>query len=1104
MNRALFSLIICIGLLSCNTVTDTKKESISTDQTSYFQLRDSEYSGIDFVNTLDESKLTNPYNYINLYNGSGVSIGDINNDGLADVFFASNMAPSKLYLNKDNMQFEDITVSSGIATVGWCTASTMADINNDGLLDIYVCRSYNDNPELRKNLIYINKGNNTFSEMGSQLGINDENYSIASSFFDYDSDGDLDLVVGNHPRYVATPFKFHYDYWRNPVLKFSNRLFRNDGSRFTEVTKEAGLMSYGHTLGLCTSDYNMDGHPDIYITVDHAEPDYLFKNNGDGTFTNVIATAVPQTPKSSMGIDAGDLNHDIYPDIFISEMLSEDHFREKVHMDMTNINRFKYIVDTLGYKYYQMHNFLYLNNGNGNFSDIAQMAGVHKSDWSWSNLFMDFDNDGWQDIFISNGWYKAALQKDFKKELDKGMIRLGNDMAAKNKLASQFVSNLEIDKIPNYLFKNNGDLTFEKFTEQAGLDLPTISTGAAYGDLDNDGDLDLVINNVNDKALVYENMLSNNNNFIKVECSTEKEMNGVGSKVTINVNGEIQSRQILTARGFQSSSEPIAHFGLGNTQTIDELKVIWSDGKTQVLENVSANQTLKLNYSDAVDSNQTDELVALGEMADLGKLNIDFRHYENEFKDFDIQILLPHEQSEYGPHIAVGDVNGDGLDDVYFPAPHQQMGRLYIQKEKSKFESRRQDLFYEDRNFEDGKCEFVDIDGDLDKDLIVSSTGYEFKSGSPLYKTRVYYNNGQGNFTTRDFLDQGSSSSSCVRTCDYDNDGDVDIFIGGRLQPHAYPVPGTSVLLVNNGQGQFENKITEIAAELENIGMIHDAIWTDIDSDGDDDLIAVGEWMPVSVFINDNGILSNKTKDYFDTPLTGWWNSIELADLDNDGQNELVVGNLGTNYKYKANFDKPFTVYSKDIDNNGTHDIVLGTYYGDQLFPVRGKTCSTQQLPEFKDVYKTYTQYASLELENLYGERLEGAQKYEVNIFESLILDLDNGKFNYLTLPHRAQMAPVNGIVIEDVDNDGLQDIIVAGNLYQSEIETGRADSGTGTILINNGNLKFKALSVLESGLYMNGDVKSIESITIGGSKSIIAGVNNDYPKVFKFNDLNI
>lgn len=1090
LGSLLFIVFLCI---SCNS---DRQEDIK----SGFRLLDPQVSGFDFTNILYEEQLTNPFNYVNLYMGGGVSIGDINNDGLQDIYMTSNMGTSKLFLNKGKLKFEDITLKARVATKGWCTASTMADINNDGWLDIYVCRSYHDDPDLRGNLMFINNGDGSFSERSKTLGINDMNYSICAAFFDYDLDGDLDLLTGNHPRYVMMPAKVHYDFWKNPVSRFSNRLFRNDGNSFTEQTSEAGILSYGHTLGLSITDFNLDGYPDIYISVDHAEPDYLFKNNANGTFTNVLYETMRQTSKSSMGLDVGDVNHDPYPDIFVSEMLSEDHFREKVNMDMTNIDRFSFFVDSMGYKYYQMHNFMHLNNGNNTFSDVSQLTNTHKSDWSWSALFMDFDNDSWQDLFVANGFYKNVYHKDNKKVLDSIMYQLGNDMAAKNRAAQEYSLDIPIDKIPNYFFKNKGDLNFEKYTEQAGLDVPTISTGSAYGDLDNDGDLDLVISNVGHPSMIYEN-ISVGMNYIRFEFDHDPDRNAIGSRIYIQHDGTFQSRELYTTRGFQSSSEPFIHFGLGKSTIIESVEVVWPDGKTQLLSNIPANKTINLKYKDAgshkVDFPVPDQYFNTIAAKDKG---IDVYHHENIFRDYDVQVLLPHKMSEYGPFPAVGDVNGDKLDDIYYPGPHQQMGRLYIQNSDNSFSFVRQDIFFRNRDHEDGHSVFFDADGDGDNDLLVASAAYEFDNSNALNASRLYLNDGKGKFKLGQLFDNHNHPASCISLVDFDNDGDTDFFLGGRVKPHAYPFPGKSALFINNGSGKFTNTIDQFAPGLEESGMIRDAVWTDIDNDGDQDLITVGEWMPVSIWINENSILKNRTDQYFETSQTGWWNTIEMADLDNNGVPEFIIGNLGLNYKYKASIEKPFIVYAGDFDDNNTSDIALGTYYGDMLYPVRGKSCSTQQLPEFADVYKTYSTYASLGLEDVYGPRLEGALKLEVNNFASVIMKLntETGKFETWELPRMAQISPVNGIVAIDLNGDNLKDLVLGGNLYQSEVETGRADAGNGLVLINQGNLEFKALTVNESGLYIPEDVKSLNLIN-NDPPLILVGINGGHQKIVEF-----
>ena len=712
--------------------------------------------------------------------------------------------------------------------------------------------------------------------MGQQLGVNDENYSIASAFLDYDKDGDLDLVVGNHPRYRALPLQTHYNYWLNPVPQFSNRLFRNDRNGFTDVTEASGILSYGFTLGVSTSDINVDGFPDITFTVDHDEPDIFFQNNGDGTFTNVLDKVTNQTSLSSMGIDAGDINHDQYPDLFVAEMLSEDHYREKVSMGMQTVQRFEYLVDTMKYKYYQMHNFLYCNNGNGTFSDISQLAGVSKSDWSWASFFFDFDNDSWQDLYVVNGLYKEIFNKDRRKKLDEVMTKLSGDMDKMNKEAEEYTRIAPQQKIANYLFRNKGDLSFEKYAEKAGLTQETITTGAAYGDLDNDGNIDMVLNNIGEEALLYHNISSSKNNYLRIAFDTNKKVS-LGSKVYLYNNGDFQSRELLTTRGFLSSCEPYIHFGLGTETTVDKVEVIWPDGKMQTLTNVPAGKTIQVKYDDASQNWQAPvpkKQYAHNIPAESSKL--DYSQNENSYNDYRDQVLLPHKMSESGPFTAKGDVNKDGLEDIYFGSPHQQAGALYIQQANGTFRKANIAAFEADKAQEDGHSLLFDADGDGDLDLAVSSTGYEFDAGDPLYQPRLYLNDGKGSFRkSKNAFPEFHFPTSCVKATDFDKDGDLDLFIGGHQNPKNYPLAGTSAFFLNDGKGNFSEAMDNISPELKNFGMIKDALWADINKDGNMDMIVVGEWTPVSFWIQEKGKLVNRTTDYFPTPLTGWWNCIQ-------------------------------------------------------------------------------------------------------------------------------------------------------------------------------------------------------------------------------------
>ena len=1088
-------LVITTIILSLSCSSD---KTVSTTPTTGF-INVTAGSGFDFSNLLDEQNMRNPFNYINAYNGGGVAIGDINNDGLQDVFMTGNMTLSKLFLNKGDMKFTDITESAGVDKPGWCTGVTMADVNQDGWLDIYVCRSYYDTPSERANFLYINNKDNTFIEQAIQYGIADDNFSIGASFFDYDLDGDLDLVVANHPRFRLVSLTTHYNYWLNPVPEFSNRLFRNDGNRYTEVTEDAGLLSYGFSLSLSTSDFNNDNYPDIFITVDHDEPDLVYMNNKDGTFTNIVNEALMSSSLSSMGIDAGDLNHDAYPDFVVAEMLSNDHFTEKVNMSMQSVDRFNFLTDTLGYKYYQMHNFLYANNGNNTFSDVSQLTGVHKSDWSWATLFMDYNNDGHQDIFFANGYYKDLFHRDKRKSLDSTMMSLNGDMAKMNTIAKNFAINSSQTKIQNVMFTNNRDLSFENSTTSIGLTEKTISSGSAYGDLDNDGDLDLVVSNLGEPSFIYENK-SSGNNYLRVTLELSSQQPRLGSKISLTSNGEKQYREVLVTRGYQSSCEPIVHFGLGDKTSVDELTIAWPNGKSQIIKDIEANQTLNIKYENAKQQPITRSQQVPYETLAASSLGINYKQNENYYRDYDDQVLLPHKMSEYGPFISKADVNGDGLHDIYIGSPHNQESALYLQNSQGKFAKKSVLAFSKDKRYEDGHSLFFDADGDTDFDLLVTSTGYEFDKTNPLYASRLYINDGTANFKrSKNSLDNYTHSASCVTASDFDKDGDLDLFIGGRLDPKRYPNPGTSALLINDGKGQFTNKIAEISKNLENFGMVKDAVWTDLNQDGQQDLIVVGEWTKIGFFENKEGKLIDKSSEYFDDKVTGWWNKITLADIDGDGLEDIVVGNLGYNYKYKASKEKPFYIYGKDFDNSGSCDIVLGAYYGDVVYPVRGKNCSQEQIPELEEKFKTFQNYALADINKVYGDGLNSALTREATEFGSMILyKNDTNKYTMQLLPKLAQTSPINGIVINDVNKDGKKDIIVAGNLYQSEIETGRADSGTGYVLINKGDRNFDALGVIESGIYLPDDVKSLSEIKVGQENMILAGINKGPIKLLK------
>lgn len=1084
----IFAILLFLG---CGS--DNINSSKSRNTAPKFKLHSGENSGLVFNNILDEANLKNPFNYVNIYNGGGTAIFDFDNDGLQDVLMGGNRAPSKLFKNKGNFKFEDVTNKSGLKITNWATGITTADVNKDGWMDVYVCRAYEDDPAKRANQLFINNKNGTFTESAAQYGVGDTNYSIGASFLDYDRDGDLDLIVANHPRYRTIALGKHINYWKNPPKEFSSRLFKNEDGKFKDVTEAAGVLTYGFCLGVTTTDYNMDGWPDIYLSVDHDEEDIILKNKQDGTFEYVTHSAIKQSARSAMGIDAGDYNHDIHPDIMIVEMLPGDYYREKISMGMQTIERFNFMMDSAGYQYYQMRNFLQKNNGNGTFSDVSQIAGIHKSDWSWSVLFMDVDNDSWQDVFISNGYYRDVYNKDLLKPFDKKMeaLKKTGNLTLMNKTALDYALSCPIDKIVNYMYKNNGDLTFSDISKDVGFKTPSISSGAAYGDLDNDGDLDLVVNNTTDNAFLYENKTSSDNNYLRVKFVSNAKVPTLGSKVILYNNEETQIREILATRGYQSSSEQIAHFGLGKADKIDKVEVIWTNGKKQTLTNVEANQVLNVEYQNATESFRPPVGNSIVKNLNSSESGVDFVQNENSYFDYGDQILLPHKMSEQGPFMSKADVNGDGLDDFYIGGPTGQAGCLYLQTNSGKFQKKNNSSFNQDRDKEDGGSAFFDADNDGDKDLMVSSAGYEFLSGSNKYQSRLYLNDGKGNFSkAENNLPKHPFAGSCIKPADYDGDGDIDVFVGGLLSPFRYPEPGKSALFVNDGKGNFTNEADIPFADL---GMVKDAIWNDLNGDNRPDLIIVGEWTPITFWENTSEGFVDKTSVYLPEPTTGWWNKIEAADLDGNGHTDFVLGNLGLNYKYKATASKPFTIHGKDLDGSGSFDIVLSTYYGDKVYPVRGRTCSSEQIPDVGQKFPSYHDFSLSDVKDVYGEDLDKSLKYEATMFESIILYQERpGKFTISVLPMDCQSSPTNGIVIKDINGDNKPDLVLAGNLYQSEIETGRADFGTGEIVINQGDRQWKTLDVHESGLYISGDVKSLELIEVGANKTPTLLVGNN------------
>ncbi len=1056
-------------------------------------------TGIDFSNNLNINDLKITLDYINVYNGGGVAAGDINNDGLVDLYFTGNQVDNKLYLNKGNFQFEDISVKAGITSPNsWSTGVTMADVNNDGWLDIYVCRAYYDGDvSLRENQLYINNGDLTFTNRATEYGLNDSHYSIQASFLDYDRDGLLDLFVGNHPRQRNKDKSFHANNFNNPEMIHSDQLYRNNGNgTFSNVTEKAGILNYGWTLGISITDYNKDGWPDIYVAVDHTEPDYFYQNNGDGTFTNVVESKLKHITASSMGMDAADINNDGNVDMYVVDMLQTDNFRQKTQMGSMEPERFWELTKS-GYHYQYMRNQLQLNTGNNSFVDIGQMAGVHQTDWSWAALLADLNNNGWKDLYISNGYYRDVLDKDQIYNLRKKFFLAEQQNQNLNTIAYEHARNLGTTKSRNFCFANNKDLTFSDVSSSSGLDHLGYSNGALYADFDNDGQLDIVANNIDETSYIYKNISGGKNNYLRFKFDYSPDMHSIGAKVIIKSGDQLQYQELYPTRGYQSMVEPLLHFGLGQLDEVDYVIIKWPDGKTQKLNSVSANQMLLVKYQDAnLTNTSSDKMASYMFRENKSIAEIDFKHKENEFDDYSVQILLPHKMSQFGPFITKGDVNDDGLEDFFVGGAAGQSGVVFIQKADGNFKRQSNSVFSKDKDYEDMQATFFDADNDGDMDLFVVSGGSQHPVNSPLYYDRLYLNNGSGNFkTAQDQIPNASVSGSCVKPFDYDNDGDIDLFVGGRHVPHNYPSPAPSRLLENQG-GKFLKVKESLTRDFYKLGMVTDAIWTDFDADGSTDLVVVGEWMPITVILNKDGNFVKSDNDFGIAASKGWWNTIEECDLDKDGDMDYVIGNLGLNYKYQGSVEKPFHVYAGDFDSNGTFDIALGYVAQDQIFPVRGRQCSSEQMPSLAKKFPTYTAFGSASLEDVYGVSLQNALHLEANNFNSsILLNKGNGQYTLKTLPNEAQLSPVNAIVCHDFDKDGNMDIMLGGNLYVSEVETGRADAGTGLLLKGDGNGNFIPKTYESSGFYIPGDVKDLDLIQVG-NKSVpsILVANNDAP----------
>jgi enediyne biosynthesis protein E4 len=1115
-------LLLAIFLTNCHT------------DNTLFKSLDSAQTGVVFENKLTESESQNILAYEYFYNGGGMAAADFNNDGLTDLFFVGNQVDNKLYLNKSkadtglngaSLRFEDITQKSGIEgrPNSWKTGVAVADLNADGWLDIYVCYSGNGSPESRKNQLFINQHNLTFSEEAEAYGIADTGYSTQATFVDYDRDGDLDLFVINHnlknyQRKEAAFMKAEAD------ANAGDRLYRNESwvvspeskkshrthdprptTKFTDVTLSAHIKSnaLGFGLGVVVADFNKDNWPDLYVANDYVEEDYLYLNQTDGTFKECGKEAMGHFSYSSMGVDAADINNDGWPDLFTADMLPEDNRRQKLLAFPDNWNVQQSML-TNGFHWQNMRNMLQLNQGvmgheswvvgynskktpntqyprlMTQFSEIGQLAGVSNTDWSWSPLFADFDNDGYKDLFVSNGFVKDLTDLDF--------VKYQSDEAQDAPLLSQ-LKKMPSTPTHHYAFKNNGNLTFDNKTDDWGFGQSAIASGAVYADLDNDGDLDIITNNTNEPARIYENQSQQQKrqNYLKIKLKgAVQNPFAIGSKVTVYANGQQQYQELWPTHGFQSSMLESLHFGLGNPQKVDSIKIVWPDGKSWVVGHGSrVNREIVVSQESRTGSHKSHSPHLITQVLQPVS-HISFVHSENPVIDFNRQILIPYLYSSGGAHTAVSDVNGDGLEDIFAGGALNQSGAIFLQKSDGSFQKSKQPILETDAIYEDRDAAFFDADGDHDLDLYVVSGGYELVQDDPLFQDRLYLNNGKGTFT-KGILPKLLTNKSCVKAADLDQDGDIDLFVGGFVKAGRYPMNDPSYVLTNNGKGQF------VTTKMLDLGLVTDAAIADIDNDKKPEIIITAEWQKIVCLQNYKGKqtppishLSSLISQF------GWWSSIKAADLDNDGDMDFVVGNLGLNTQMKANESQPILLYYSDFDQNGSTDPFITYFNQGKAYPLANRDEALEQVVALKKKFTDYKSYSTATIEDIFTtEQLSKAQKRTVTETRTGMLINDKGTFTFKALPIEAQFAPVYAIATDDLNNDGRKDLILAGNNTTMRIRIGKMDANHGMVFLNKGQNDFIYLPQNQSGLWLNGDVRDCQTVKTKQGKQWIFSINN-------------
>ncbi len=1086
--------------------SDSGAEPTLTAKNPRLQLLSPGETGVDFENEIQEDNTHNVVLNINQYNGGGVAVADINNDNLPDIYFVSSSGKNRLYLNQGNFKFKDITDAAGVGSEdGFETSATAVDANADGWLDLFVCHAGPDSVG-RVAKLFINNHDLSFTERAAEYGLNDKSPCSGANFFDYDNDGDLDCYVINHPTDLGNANRLVLKYGPDgktllpnldPVaLHDSDNFYKNDAGKFVNISKQAGIQNFGFGLSVSVSDLNGDGWPDVYVGNDFVQPDNLFINNQKGGFTDQMSKYFRHNSMSAMGADLSDFDNDTRVDLLTVDMFPTNNYRQKLLKNTNPLSRYLTMVQ-YGYPKSVARNVLQHNNGNGTFSDVACLAGVYKTDWSWSCLLADLDNDGLKDMHIANGYRREVTNRDYADFL---LPEINKVLSSKNKDIMPFMNKLAEYKVRNFVYQNKGNWQFE---DKSGdwMTMPgSWSSGGAWADFDADGDLDLVVNNLEDPAFIYKNLTreQNGGNYLQAKLQgSPANPFAVGASVLIEYQGIKQYLELNPNRGIFSSVEHLIHFGLGQVAQVDRLTIRWPDGKFQTLSNVPANQRLQLKWTDAAGyvahliPPNTAGPTLFSELNASG-LGVNFAHKENAFSDFETWVLNPWTITDLGPLTAQADVNGDGLDDFFIGNAFDNPPAVYLQNSGGTFKSSSVSVFEEEKRYEDHGALFFDSDGDKDLDLFVLSGGPD-ANAEVAWQCRLYLNDGKGNFSRSEnalpaFKDLGLRATAH----DYDGDGDQDLFIGGRVVPKNWPLTPRSAVL-RNDNGKFTDVSSQVAGAFERCGMVTDLAWNDLNGDGQKELIVVGEWMPVSIFQLKNQQLENVTEQFGLGKTNGLWNRLVLADLDKDGDQDLVTGNLGLNTRFSAKPDAPFFCYAKDFDNNGTLDPIVAYSEDGKIYPLMQKEVLVKQMPILKKKFLYTKEYAKATISDVWPQKdLDASLQLRAYDFETCWWENQGGKFIRHQLPIQVQSAPVQGIVCADFNGDGNLDLLMAGNKYGFEVETNPCDSGTGSLLLGDGKGNFNWLDNLQSGFWALGEARDLAMLRSTGGKHIVVVANNN------------